>query len=191
MTAVSACKYENVKVSRATRFLYTTPPFISSATEIWVGMHCSNNHDWMILISSHGSKHHREQGRLDMENRQRQKCSVPTLAQRCAGSFLFCQLRVTGTIAGSTLLSYPRISSLSGIFPSMATPLTPSQSLQKLEASWFSTTRATELMKQRSAKKFSVSSFLSSQSCVKSLFECIMLCHEDHPWLVCFPNEIS
>lgn len=144
-----------------------------------------------MLFSGGTSEYQLDDGRLDMECRLRLSCNVRTTAQRCADWFVLRQFRVTGTIAGYTLLSHPTTLSLSGYGSAVTPPSTPTQCLQMFTASWFSTTWATEHMKRRTANEAAALSALSSRAFVRAVFEYGMLYRNDYPWIACSPDGVA
>lgn len=117
------------------------------------------------------------------------RCTVLTVAQRCADWFIMRQFRVTGTNAGKILLGDAQFRSLIGVSGSA-----PERTLQVWSSifvsSWFSTIRSTEQMKRGSINEDAVVRAIEEKNYVYRVYPCGMFSMKRNDFLACSPDGL-
>ncbi|CDF37457.1 unnamed protein product [Chondrus crispus] len=198
VTAVAVRENGTKHFSKVLRFFYCVPTAIARTIETWVAvprtepvshMLFSNRDDEGLIVTPSPSS---SSDKDMVEHLLLQRCSVLAVGQRCADWFVLRQFRLTGTSAGTILLTDSTVRECVGLPQRQGfDEITLSERLKSLSQTWFGASRSTEAMKRGSMNERGVFAALSSKPFVQAVYECGMLSRADADWMACSPDGIA
>ena len=118
-------------------------------------------------------------------------CHVLTIGQRCADWFFMRQFRVTGTLAGRSIMSDNEVRQLLGLAVRSVEAPRPQQLPRQCAESWFSGSRSTEARMKGTANEKAAFLALEAKPFVKVVFEVGMVSRKEESWLACSADGIA